>query len=79
MSEKHEQEYFDALRKIAKEFHSPETLKKAAEKQYGLGPEEAIEMAYENIQGIAASAIRGRSRPKIKERASAVKSKSIKF
>lgn len=43
----------DALRTIAKQYSTPETLRKRAEIQYGLSYGEILEMAYENIQGEA--------------------------
>jgi hypothetical protein len=60
----HEQEYFDALRQIAREFHPSGWFEANAEKVYGVSPHEALEMAYDNIQLCAASAIRSRRRPK---------------
>jgi hypothetical protein len=68
LSDKHEQEYFDALRRIAREYRPPEWFEKNAEKTYGVSPDEALQMAYDNMQQTAASAIRGRKRPEVKER-----------
>lgn len=48
-----------ALRKIAKDYQTPEQLQKNCKGQYGLGYEESITMAYENIQADAAHAIKG--------------------
>lgn len=48
----------EALRKIAA-YQSPEKLKKDSEKDWGLEYEEAMEMAYENMQSEAKSAIKG--------------------
>ena len=45
----------NALKKI-KAYQSPEKLRKDSSKDWGLDFEEAIEMAYENIQGEAAFA-----------------------
>ena len=67
MSAKQEQEYFDALRKIA-EFRPSEWFEEHAEDEYGLLPVEALEMAYDNMQIIAKNATRGRKRPEVKER-----------
>lgn len=64
MSVKHEQEYFDALKKIAREYRPSEWFEAHAEKEYGLSPDEALQMAYDNMQQEAANAIRGRTRPK---------------
>lgn len=54
----------DALKRIAS-FDSPEWMRKNAERAYGLSPEEAIEMAYENVIEEARSAIKGIRRPNI--------------
>lgn len=59
-----EQIYFDALKKIARDFETPDRLRKMAERGYGLDAAEAIEMAYENMQILAADTIRGKRRPK---------------
>lgn len=56
--------YYYALRRIAKEYMTTEQLKRRAEKQYGVSYHEALEMSYDNIQGCAADAIRGKRRPK---------------
>lgn len=58
-----EQIMYDALRRIAKEYQTPEKLRRNAERQYGLEYEEALEMAYENIQSLASFAIKGMRRP----------------
>lgn len=50
---------FIALNTITKEYSSPAQLKRNAEKEYGLDYESALEMAYENIQEEAKSAIKG--------------------
>ena len=60
-----EQRYFDALKRIAKAYDSPERIAATAERKYGLEPAEALEMAYDNIQGEARAAIHGRRRPKL--------------
>lgn len=56
--------YYLALRKIAKEFMSPEKLRRDSEKLYGLRYEECLEMAYDNIRAMAAAAIHGKRMPK---------------
>lgn len=56
--------YFAVLRRIAKEYQTTEELRRHSLKQYGLPYEEALEMAYQNLQAEAARAIRGRRRPK---------------
>lgn len=57
-----EQRYFDVLTKIAKRYQTAAQLRRYAG-QYGLGFDEEIEMAYENMQQEAKEAIRGRKRP----------------
>lgn len=61
---KNEQLYYDTLKRIAKEYMTTEQLKRRAEKMYGVSYHEALEMSYDNIQGAAADAIRGKRRPK---------------
>ena len=48
-----------ALIKISKGYSSPAALRRDSDKEYGLDFEEALEMAYENIQSEAATAVRG--------------------
>lgn len=50
---------YNALKRIAKGYQTPDQLRKNSEKQYGLGYEESLEMAYENLQAEAAQAIKG--------------------
>lgn len=47
------------LKRIAKAYQTPAQIIKGAEKDYGLSPEEVLEMAYENIQAEAKNAIKG--------------------
>lgn len=42
-----------ALKQIHKDYQTPSQLKKSCDSDYGLGYEETLEMAYENIQGTA--------------------------
>ena len=49
--------YRDALREIAA-YMEPRTLRRKAEKLYGLAPEEAIEYAYDNVLATAKAALR---------------------
>lgn len=56
-------DYYDALKRITL-YDSVERLRKRAERDYGLTPGEAIEMAYENIKAEAEAAIRGKRRPR---------------
>lgn len=55
---------YDALRRIASGYQTPDQLRRESEKRYGLDFEEALEMAYENIQSEAQIALRGLRRPK---------------
>lgn len=55
--------YFDTLKRIAKHYMTTEQLQRRAEKEYGVSYHEALEMSYDNIQGAAADAIRGKRRP----------------
>jgi hypothetical protein len=66
VSNAHEQLYYDTLKRIAKEYMTTEQLQRRAEKMYGVSYHEALEMSYDNIQGAAADAIRGKRRPKLK-------------
>lgn len=47
------------LKRIAIEYETPERMRKNSRKEYGFDFEETIEMAYENIQSEAKSAIKG--------------------
>ena len=58
------QRYYDTLKRITR-YQSPERLVATAERQYGLTPAEALEMAYDNIQTEAQAAIHGKRRPKV--------------
>ena len=42
-----------SLRLIAKEYQTPDQLRKESKNDWGLGYEEALEMSYENIQNEA--------------------------
>lgn len=57
--------YFTVLKKIAKAYQTTDQLRRNSEREYGLAFEEALEMAYENIQAEAANATRGKRRPKL--------------
>lgn len=59
-----QQELFDALRKIAREYMTPDELRRSADKDYGVSYEEALESAYENIQLLAKNVTHGMRRPK---------------
>lgn len=43
----------NTLRRISKNYQTPEKMRRDSEKDWGLNFEEAIEMAYENIQSEA--------------------------
>jgi hypothetical protein len=59
-----EQTYYDALKTIAKDYMTVAEMRKKASREYGLTFEEVLEMAYENLQLVAADAIKGKRRPK---------------
>lgn len=48
-----------SLKRISKQYQTPAQLRRNSEKQYGLGYEETLEMAYENLQTEAANASKG--------------------
>ncbi len=48
-----------SLKIIAKDYKKPDWLRRNSEKLYGLEYEEALEMAYENIQNLASISVRG--------------------
>lgn len=58
-----EQRMYDALRRIAFEYKSPDKLQRDAQREYGLAYVEALEYAYENIQALAYRTIKGQRRP----------------
>lgn len=53
-----DQKLYDALLRISR-YTPPAKLRKSAEREYGLDPDEAIEMAYENVIAEAKAAIKG--------------------
>lgn len=57
-----EQRYYDALKSIAKDYMSPDKIRRDAP-DAGLSYEEYLEMAYENIQHTARRAIFRKRRP----------------
>ena len=57
--------YYEALREIAKSYSTTEQLRRTAEQDWGVSYHEALEMAYDNIQAIAADAIKGKRRPQM--------------
>jgi hypothetical protein len=54
----HYNKMYDALKTIAKGYQTPEQLRRSSKDQFGLGYEECLEMAYENIQMLAKEATR---------------------
>lgn len=56
------QRLHEALRVIAKDYRKAEAILRKPE--FGLDGEECLEMAYDNIQSLAASAIKGIKKPK---------------
>lgn len=56
--------FWIALRTIAKGYLPPDRLRAKSEKLYGLPGDEAIEYAYENVQQLAGLAIKGTKKPK---------------
>lgn len=58
-----EQRMFDTLKEISKGYMTPKQMRRNAEKSYGIDYEEMLEYAYENIQQLAALAIKGMRRP----------------
>jgi len=61
------QRMYDALRTIARDYQTPDQLRRTAESGYGLEPGEALEYAYENIQQLAKCAIHGMRRPALSD------------
>lgn len=55
----HYNRMLDALKTISTGFLTPAQLRKNSDKMYGLGYEETLEMAYENIQQLAREASKG--------------------
>lgn len=55
---------YEALKRIAEDYQTPEMLRENADDEYGICPDEAIEMAYENVIWEAQHAIQGVQRPK---------------
>lgn len=50
---------YAALERIAKGYQTPNQLRKNSDKEWGLGYEESLEMAYENLQVEAKAGIKG--------------------
>jgi hypothetical protein len=57
-----EQRYFDALKEIARDYETSAQIRESAGK-YRCSHLEELEMSYENMQQVAAMAIKGRKRP----------------
>jgi hypothetical protein len=56
---------YNALKKIATYYQTPQQLRRNCEKMYGLQYEESLEMAYENLQAEARFATKGIRLPKV--------------
>jgi hypothetical protein len=56
-----QQRLYDALKCIAKDYRSAESILRKPD--FGLSPDECLEMAYDNIQLCAKAAIKGIKRP----------------
>jgi len=62
MTEKQRQQFNrmrQALTNIYKYYQTPDQLRRNCKKDYGLGYEESLEMAYENLQSDARCAVKG--------------------
>jgi hypothetical protein len=57
------QDYYDALKRIARDFMSGEQVRNRGPKLYGLESDEALEFAYDNMREVARKAIFGKRRP----------------
>jgi hypothetical protein len=60
---KNERAYYDALQHIARDYMTPDQLRRCRDAQF-LGYTEVLEMAYENIQEDARQAVKGKRRPR---------------
>ena len=58
-----QQRMYDTLKRIAREYQTPDQLRRNSERDFGCDYEDALEMAYENLQQEAESAIKGVRRP----------------
>ena len=63
-SKAREQRLYDALHHIAHDYETTEGLRAGCGNEYGLEYQEALEMAYENLQVVARNAILRMRRPK---------------
>jgi hypothetical protein len=61
--EKDYQQMYTALKRITK-YMTPAQLRRTSRKQYGLDPDEALEMAYENVLTEARDGLRRVGKPK---------------
>lgn len=50
---------YEALKEISENYYPVNVLQSISESKYGVEPDEAVEMAYENMQDEAKRAIRG--------------------
>ena len=49
----------EALRRISCDYQTPDQIRKTSERDFGLGGDEALEMAYENMRVDASEAVKG--------------------
>lgn len=63
MNEDQQRRMYDALKRIARGYQTPDQLRRNSERQYGLDYADVLEFAYENMQQDARNAIRGLRRP----------------
>ncbi|MFA1686525.1 hypothetical protein ACDY99_23835 [Achromobacter dolens] len=62
-----EQRMYDALKRIARGYFTPDQLRRYEKARCGLDYEEALSYSYENIQQEAAQAIKGMRRPAVQQ------------
>lgn len=63
-----EYRYYHTLKRISKDYMTPERIRRSAERDPVLSYEETLEMAYDNLQAEAADAIRGKRAPRLPEK-----------
>lgn len=62
-SPSYERLYYDVLKRIARDYMTPDQLRRDADK-VGLEYADYLEMSYENVKGEAERAVRGKRRPR---------------
>lgn len=73
----YEERFYFALRQILA-YMTPDQLRRASEKEYGLEFAESLEYAYDNIRGEAQAALKGYRRKKRREPATATNAEDRK-